>query len=205
MGAALYRGVRKLRRYGRGRERRLHVTLLVLFTEDHVGVAVEGGESAVERVLDPRDRRERFVVDRHRLGRVLGEVGGGGHHRRYRLADEAGPLARQHRTPHSHGAGPRELRHQPAHAAQILGTEGELDARRARGGREVDAAHPRMRVLAAREREMQHAFRAQVVDEPRAALEQRTVLHPRNAPPDLARQVLRRGPVLTSFSASFGN
>ena len=64
----------------------------------------------------------------------------------------------------------------------------------------VDAADMRVRMLGAREGEMQHALDGNVVEEPRAALEQNPVLHPRHPLADLPRKVggrwARQGPTL---------
>jgi hypothetical protein len=53
-----------------------------------------------------------------------------------------------------------------------------------------------MCVLAAREREVQHAVGLEVVDEARLALQQRTILHACLAAADLTRQVAGGGPAL---------
>jgi hypothetical protein len=71
----------------------------------------------------------------------------------------------------------------------VGGAECEVNARDLLRRPNVDAADGGVRVLAAGEREIQHAVRLEVVDEAPVALEQRPVLDPRLAAPDLPRQV----------------
>ena len=173
---------------------------MVLLAEDHVGVAVQRRQVGVEGVVDRGDGGQRLVVDDHRVGPVLGAVRRVGDDGGDRLAHEARPRARQHRALDPHRAGSGEVGRERRDAVELVGAEGQAHAGQGQSRGHVDAADMRVRMLGAREREMQHALDGNVVEEPRAALEQNPVLHPRHPLADLPRKVggrwARQGPTL---------
>ena len=125
---------------------------------------------------------ERFVVDLHEGGSVLGPVGAVRDRHGDRLAGITDlPVGEDRRVQHmpyrTRGLGQRH-RH-PRHVRpEVFQGEHRADPRRRLGGGTVDAANPGMRLGAPHESGVQQVGEAQVVDELSPPAQQRRVLDP---------------------------
>ena len=163
-----------------------------------------------ERRAAVRHRRQRLVVDRDQRGGVLGDVARLRDHDRDRLADEGHLVLGEHeRRDVRRQLRGAELQRQPfvgQKRREMSASVSTACTPGSRGRRGVDAADGGMRVRAAHERRLQRAGEAQVVDEARAAREQRPVLDPLDRAADgtrfgghepafFCRPLAERGPI----------
>ncbi len=152
--------------------RRLHhgvdVAALELAGDQHVGARLlvqerRPRERGLRRIDDGRQRLE---IDGDELERVLGEVAAFRHHAHHRLADIADLAACERKDRRGVVAGHARRRQQRLdEARQILGGEHRHDARRRPRGRAIDRPDAGVRMIAAPERDVQHARHLPVVDE----------------------------------------
>ena len=166
-----------------GSEGGVGVAVAVGRTVDHVGAQL--GEDRNGRpgqdVVHVADPGQRFVVDLHRLGAVLGLSPAVGHHQRHRVTDQANRVAGE-------GGERRQQQIRWPHRRQIGHDRGQLGRGHHRphaGHRErcghVDTQHPRVGERTAHERRVQHPREAQVVDVGPATGEDAGVLDPADA------------------------
>ena len=143
------------------------------------------------RRLDPAidRRRQHVVIDRDKGCGILGDIAVARDDDGDRLADERHFAVGQGKRPAlvELCARIRSAHHAPLpqHRSEIVERQHGDDAghRACRVG--IDAADQRVRMRAAHEGRVQRAGRGNVVDEPRAAVEQRKIFEPRDARSDL--------------------
>ncbi len=142
----------------RRRERRVDVAALELARHHHIGSGFVVQQRAGARGLDRiGDDGQRLEIDRDQLGGVLGEIAAFRHDPDDRLADVTHLVARERQDRRRAIALHARGREQRRDLAQILRGQHRDDAGRGARRRAVDRTDARMRVLAAAERDMQHA------------------------------------------------
>ena len=190
--------------------------------ERRIGLAVADGEfggdivlaafmrhrrAGLERVPEVAGRRQRFVVDVHRFGRILGDVAVVGDHQGHGLADEMHRIGGQNML--GYRITDRRIGHQQRHRRlqrlrQVRMGEHRMHAGHFERRCRVDAGDPRMRKGAADDRGLQRARQVNIVDEFSLAGEERGVLEPWNRAADPAHGSVGLSPrsVLAAASAA---
>jgi hypothetical protein len=154
-------------------------------------IAVRAGGPWPRRVATVAHRRQRFEIELHRRGGILGQISVGGDRHCDGLADVADLVTRQRelrarrldrRIGHQHGnLAARHARR------QIIGGEHGMDARHGARRRHVDGTDSGVGVWAAHEAGVQRAGKLDVVDETAAPGEQRRVFEARHAGAEMLR------------------
>ena len=164
-------------------ERRVAVAVSDLVGDDPVR-----GQLAAHRrrALDPAigRRRQHVVIDRNQRRRILGDIAVARDHDGDRLADERHFTVGERERPAliELCAGIRNTHHAPLpqHRGEIVERQHGDDARHCAGRDRIDATDQRVRMRAAHEGRVQRAGSGNVIDEARAAGQQRKILEPRD-------------------------
>ena len=176
----------------------------IAITEMHFGGRVVGRIHMCERSTGLTRgaaiarRRQRFVIDHHECGRILGDIAVVGDDDGDGLADMTDLILRQH-IRHDVLRHMRVRHAVHAHIVEALGQVGQgidrMHAGYGLGHAFVDAVDLRVRLVAAHERRMQHVGQVEIVDEAAFAGQQRRIFQPLDGLADLrlARNILEIG------------